>query len=233
MRKAVLDIRRLLKHLNYPLADEIQLPKTPKRRKLVVKVKDIKKLLSEVQDLPVRSMVLRTRAAVLLAATSGIRAEELYRLKAENIDLENRTIRIPAEITKDYEERVTFISIEAQEALKAFFESYKPKSVYPFTESTLRKSFGKVNSPLRMKHMRKFFSQQSDRLGMPTAVKKILMGHVIGDEDFVIVRGGDVDLRHYDFQDEEEQLVGLLLKPKFDNSIYRHLMRLIRMTLKE
>ena len=52
--------------------------------------------------------------------------------------------------------------------------------------------------------MRKFFSQQSDRLGMPTAIKKILMGHVVGDEEFVIPRGLDVDLSHYDFQDEEE-----------------------------
>jgi len=48
---------------------------------------------------------------------------------------------------------------------------------------------------LRMMHIRKFFSQQSDRLGMPTAVKKILMGHSLL---------GDVDLNHYDFQDEEE-----------------------------
>jgi len=39
---------------------------------------------------------------------------------------------------------------------------------------------------------------------MPTAIKKILMGHVVGDDDFVGVRGGDVDLGHYDFQDEEE-----------------------------
>ena len=42
-----------------------------------------------------------------------------------------------------------------------------------------------------MKYMRKFFSQQSDRLAIPTAVKKILMGHSLR---------GDVDLGYYDFR---------------------------------
>ena len=43
--------------------------------------------------------------------------------------------------------------------------------------------------------MRKFFYQQSGRLGMPTAVKRMLMGRSLR---------GDVDLQHYAFQDEEE-----------------------------
>jgi integrase/recombinase XerD len=204
IRKVVIDIRRLLKHLNHPLSDDIELPKTPKRRKIVIKVKDIQKLLEEVDELPVRSMRLRTRAAILLAATSGLRAEELYKLRSSDIDIEGRTVYIRPEVAKDNEERVTFFSVEAQIAIKEFFDNYKPKSIYPFSESTLRKSFEKIASPLRIKHMRKFFSQQSDRLGMPTAIKKMLMGHVVGDDEFVIVRSGDVDLAHYDFQDEEE-----------------------------
>jgi len=51
--------------------------------------------------------------------------------------------------------------------------------------------------------MRKFFSQQSDRLGMPTAIKKILMGHVVSNEEYVL-SASDIDLGHYDFQDEED-----------------------------
>ncbi|OYT33390.1 integrase [Archaeoglobales archaeon ex4484_92] len=195
IRKVIIDIRRLLKHLNHPLSDDIELPKTPKRRKIVIKVKYIQNLLSEVDNLPVRSMVLRTRAAILLTATSGLRAEELYKLRCSDIDIERRTVYIRPEVAKDREERVTFFSIEAQAAIKEFFDSYKPKSIYPFSESTLRKSFEKIASSMRMKHMRKFFSQQSDRLGMPTTVKKILMGHSLR---------GDVDLSYYDFQDEEE-----------------------------
>ncbi len=183
IRKVIIDIRRLLKHLNHPLSD-IELPKMPKQRKIVIKVKDIQQLLKEVEGLPAESMRLRTRAAVLLAATSGLRAEELYRLRISDIDVDDRTVNVRPEVAKDCEGRVTFFSIEAQNALKEFFDSYKPKSVYPFSESTLRKSIEKLNSPLRLKHMRKFFSQQSDRLGMPTSVKKLLMGHSLrGDVD--------------------------------------------------
>jgi integrase/recombinase XerD len=38
---------------------------------------------------------------------------------------------------------------------------------------------------------------------MPTAIKKMLMGHVVSNEEFVF-SSSDVDLGHYDFQDEED-----------------------------
>jgi len=41
---------------------------------------------------------------------------------------------------------------------------------------------------LLAKHLRKYFSSMSDKLGMPTGVKKRLMGHSTS---------GDVDLQHY------------------------------------
>ena len=44
-----------------------------------------------------------------------------------------------------------------------------------------------------VKNFRKFFSQEWDRNGGPTSIKKILMGHSIK---------GDVDLMHYNFQSE-------------------------------
>ena len=153
---------------------------------------------------------LKVKSAVLLSATSGLRAEELYKLRLEDVDVENRTIFVRAEIAKDYEDRVTFFNLEAQEALLEYMSAVKlkPKDK-PFSAKSIYHHFSKLNTragkvKLRMKHMRKFFSQQSDRLGMPTAIKKILMGHVISDEDFVIPKGLDVDLAHYDFQDEEE-----------------------------
>lgn len=134
---------------------------------------------------------------ILLCSTSGLRAEELYKLKLDDIDVEDRVIHVRAEIAKDYEDRVTFFSLEAQEALHDYLPLAGSR---PFVKDTLVKDFRKLNvksshTVLRLKLMRKFFSQQSDRLGMPTAVKKILMGHSTA---------GDVDLSHYDFQDEEE-----------------------------
>jgi len=196
VRKHIITIKRFLKFVEYPTADQIKIPKIPRRRKIVIKVKDVRELLKKAD--------LKTKAAILLCATSGLRAQELYKLTLDDIDIENRTIYVRAEITKDYEDRITFFSEEAREALLEYLNNCKRQSRYLFPEGTMLKKMRKISSKWRIKHMRKFFSQQSDRLGMPTAIKKILMGHVVGDEEFVIPRGSDIDLSHYDFQDEEE-----------------------------
>ncbi len=205
MRKHVLLIKQFLKFIGADeVANQIKLPKVPKRRKRVIKPIHIQSLLAEVDEkITKEHLRLRLRSAILLSTTSGIRAEELYRLRLEDIDIENRTIYIRAEIAKDYEDRVTFFNLEAQEALLEYLNT-KPNPDKLFSGKSIQYHFSKLNTKLRMKDMRKFFSQQSDRLGMPTAIKKILMGHVVSDEEFVIPRGSDVDLSHYDFQDEEE-----------------------------
>jgi integrase/recombinase XerD len=51
------------------------------------------------------------------------------------------------------------------------------------------------NTPILVKHLRKFFSQELDRIGGPTSIKKILMGHSLK---------GDVDLMHYNTQSEDD-----------------------------
>ncbi|MBE8539399.1 tyrosine-type recombinase/integrase [Geoglobus acetivorans] len=194
VRNKLIRIRKFLKFINHSLADDIKLPRIPKRRKHVIKPKDIRQILTEADSKLRERYALKVKSATLLSATSGIRAEELYNLMWKDIDAENRTIYVRAEFAKDYEDRVTFFSREAQEVLQEYLSVVKPDKPL-FSKKSLLYHFGKLNTSLRMKHMRKFFSQQSDRLGMPTAVKKILMGHSTA---------GDVDLSHYDFQDEEE-----------------------------
>ena len=46
-RKVILDIRRVLKYLNVPFADELQLPKIPKRRKIIIKKQIFKDSLAK------------------------------------------------------------------------------------------------------------------------------------------------------------------------------------------
>ncbi|ADB58522.1 integrase family protein [Archaeoglobus profundus DSM 5631] len=194
-RMHIIRIRAFLKFIDHPIANLIELPKVPKRRRrLVIKVEHVRDLLREIDEKLSGPYRLKLKSAVLLSATSGLRAEELYKLRLEDIDLENRTIFVRAEIAKDYEDRVTFFSKEAQDVLEEYLNTFKPSNPL-FSKKSLLHQFSKLDTRLRMKHMRKFFSQQSDRLGMPTAVKKILMGHSTA---------GDVDLSHYDFQDEEE-----------------------------
>ncbi len=206
-RKYVLYIRKLLKEAGADFVDKIQLPKMPKRKKEVIKREDVRRLINRIKALNFTThkqklMQQRVIAGLIIMATSGLRAEELYNLTLDEIDIENRTIYLRFGKTakdktiKDYEERVTFFSEEAKQELLKLLEIWddgKPlfnvRSFHSIWEYYLR------DEKLKPKHMRKFFSQQSDRLGMPTAVKKILMGHSLR---------GDVDLSYYDFQDEEE-----------------------------
>ena len=192
VRKHIITIKRFLKFISYPSAELIKAPKIPKKLKLVLKPQDVRNLIEEIDTkVDYEPLRLRAKAAVLLSATSGLRAEEVYKLKRDDIDIDERSVHVRAEITKDFEERITFFTQEAKEVLEEWMAICKRDKLF----FNLRDAFEKLNSPIKLKHMRKFFSQQSDRLGMPTAVKKILMGHSLR---------GDVDLTHYDFQDEEE-----------------------------
>lgn len=51
------------------------------------------------------------------------------------------------------------------------------------------------DSPIHVKDLRKYFSQEWDRRGGPTSTKKIVMGHSLKK---------DVDLMHYNYQSEED-----------------------------
>lgn len=71
-----------------------------------------------------------------------------------------------------------------------------------------------LKSSIKIKNLRKFFSQEWDRRGDPTSIKKILMGHSLK---------GDVDLMHYNCQSEEvlKLSAGINLKVKFKTNIWK------------
>jgi len=108
-RKVVLDIRRLLKYLNVPFADDLQLPKIPKRRK-IIKKQDIQKLVSKVE-----------LNCNFIECNFSLRSTEIYRLTLNDIDLNSRVIFLGAEKTKNYDDTVAFFNDEAQKALIEFF----------------------------------------------------------------------------------------------------------------
>lgn len=145
---------------------------------------------------------------VLLGCSSGLRAEELYQLNLSDIDLENRIVRvnhnpINGQTTKTRNSRASFFSKEAQKALQDFFQQNTYSRLFP--QTTLTRLFS--NAPIRVKHLRKYFSQEWDRRGGPTSIKKILLGHSLK---------GDVDLQHYNAQSEED------LKRIYDNVFRNH-----------
>jgi integrase/recombinase XerD len=91
---------------------------------------------------------------------------------------------------------VSFFNEDAQKCISDYLEYYinniiKLKKL--FSQKRLEKAFR--TAPIRVKDLRKFFSQEWDRRGGPTSVKKILMGHSIRH---------DVDLMHYNCQSEDD-----------------------------
>ena len=146
----------MMREVNAPFTDKIKLPKVPKRRKRVFKKEHIKQLINQIELLKSKSPRFRTKAAVLLAATSGLRSTEVYRLTIDNIDVDRRIILIKAEIAKDFEDRVAFFNLEAQQALKRYLEYFSPKTDKLFPKSNIRRAFKQLNTDLRLKHMRKF-----------------------------------------------------------------------------
>jgi integrase/recombinase XerD len=140
------------------------------------------------------------QAIILLGATSGMRAEELYQLKPDDIDIENRVIHIihdptNGQSTKTGKNRIAIFNLEAQMALKGYLAYFSKNSTLKclFNKSHIERMFH--DAPIRVKDLRKFFSQEWDRRGGPTSIKKILMGHSLRN---------DVDLMHYNCQSEED-----------------------------
>jgi len=201
-RKKALQIRRFLQYLKVEWASTIKLPSetfySPKR----VTKQDITDTLSFFENHPYYKQI---KALVLLGSTSGLRAEELYQLLPENIDLDNRMVYVNhnpsiGQTTKTGRSRVSFFTEETRLALKDYFDYFNNGSNLKelFSPSHIHRMF--ASSKLKVKDLRKFFSQGWERNCGPTGAKKLLMGH-----------SGDVDLNHYNAQSNED------LKKIYDN----------------
>ncbi len=196
-RKQVYQIRRFLTYLGIEWAKNIRLPPEPEHKPKRVTADDIRKTLDYFRG---SRFYIQIKALILLGATSGMRAEEMYQLRPEDIDLDNRTVYInhnpeKGQSTKTRKSRMSFFNREAQEALReylTYFEGNKRlKRLFP--KHPISKLFR--NAPIKVKDLRKFFSQEWDRRGGPTSIKKILMGHSLKN---------DVDLMHYNNQSEDD-----------------------------
>jgi integrase/recombinase XerD len=131
-----------------------------------------------------------------------MRAEELYQLTLDDIDLNNKIVRINhnptnGQSTKTKQSRVSFFTDEARNALTEYIEFYHNHNGLKclFSQTHVERLFRNGKASIQVKDLRKAFSQEWDRRGGPTSIKKILMGHSLK---------GDVDLQHYNFQSEDD-----------------------------
>ena len=196
-RKETYQILKFLRYLKIDWTDEIQLPPEPYSKLIRVTQKDIEITLQYFKNHP---HYFRYKALILLGCSSGLRAEELYQLKLDDIDLDNRTVYVnhnPNEnqTTKTKKSRTSYFNDIAQLALKEYVEYFNNGSGLKelFPQKRIERSF--QDTTIQVKYLRKYFSQEWDRRGGPTSIKKILMGHSLK---------GDVDLMHYNAQSPED-----------------------------
>jgi len=198
-RKRVYQIRKFLSYLGFEWATQINPPPEPLYIPKRISSDAIQETLSNYQN---NEYYLQVKAIILLGSTSGMRAEELYQLTLDDIDLNNKIVRINhnptnGQSTKTKQSRVSFFTDDARNALTEYIEFYQQNNGLKclFSQSHIERLFRDKNVVIRVKELRKYFSQEWDRRGGPTSIKKILMGHSMR---------GDVDLMHYNCQSEED-----------------------------
>jgi len=195
-RKRVYQIRKFIAFLHIDWASNIIPPSEPNYISKRVTKNDIDSTLSYFKG---NKFFKQIKAVIMLGATSGIRAEELYQLNIEDIDVENRIIYINhnptnGQTTKTLQSRISFFTKDAKDAFIEYLYYHNGcelDRLFPRTHIIHLFS----NAPIRVKDLRKYFSQQWDRRGGPTSIKKLIMGHSTR---------GDVDLMHYNCQSEED-----------------------------
>ena len=196
-RKITYQILKFLRHLKIEWADEIKLPPDPIYYPTYISRDMIESAIDYFRN---QNYNIRFKALICLGIDTGLRAEELYQLTLEDIDIDNRIVRINhnpqnGQSTKTKQSRVSFFTYSTKGTLLEYLSfldnSSNLSSLFP--QRWIERKFS--DAPIRVKHLRKYFSQEWDRRGGPTSIKKILMGHSLK---------GDVDLMHYNYQSEED-----------------------------
>jgi len=196
-KKQMHSIRKFLIHLGVDWAQDIELPSDPIYYPKRINQQMIQQTLSYFEG---HQYFKQIRAIILLGASSGMRAEEMYQLNPEDIDVENRMVHINhnptnGQTTKTFQSRISFFTKEAEEAYNDYLSFFHNGCGLDrlFSQTHMIHLFR--NAPIKVKDLRKFFSQNWDRLAGPTGVKRLLMGHSLKS---------DIDLQHYNSQSEED-----------------------------
>ena len=196
-RKHLYQIRKYLTYLGIDWAKNIKPPAEPMYYPKYISNDDIDTTLKQFEN---NEYFLRFKALISLGMDSGMRAEELYQLMTEDIDLENRCVHINhnpnnGQSTKTKHSRISYFTSNTRDILIEYLDYFSKNNNLTklFPKRWIEVKFRVA--PIRVKHLRKYFSQEWDRRGGPTSIKKILMGHSLK---------GDVDLMHYNAQSEDD-----------------------------
>ena len=196
-RKKVYQIRKLLEYLSMDWASHIKLPDEPHYIPKHITLENIDSTLNYFKG---HRYETQLKALIYLGASSGMRAHEIYQLRPEDLDIDNRIIHINhnpknGQSTKTKQSRISFFTTEAKEVLEEYLKFFNNGSGLKclFSYQHISRMF--KDAPIQVKDLRKYFSQTWTRKNGNSSVKRILMGHSLK---------GDVDLGHYNVQSTEE-----------------------------
>ncbi len=117
---------------------------------------------------------LRAILASALAASTGLRPEELTKLSRGDIDLSNDYFILPATKSKTHTERVIPLHPQVKDLFKFYIKLNNDNILFSY--GSIRNVFDKAGT-LRLKHFRKFFAIHSARIGFPDPYRVAIMGH--------------------------------------------------------
>lgn len=189
-------IKSLQRYLNtngFELKLNITRPKTAKKLPVYLSVDEILHLLNDLdaKDLPTKKP-LRDIAVLELLYATGVRCSELVSICFNDIDLQNRTIRI---LGKGNKERIVLFGSKAQEKLTNYIEKERPvvyslnEQIFlnncgePITVRTVQRiiemfrKFLKIERPITPHKIRHSFATHMLNQGVPLRVVQELLGH--------------------------------------------------------
>jgi len=125
------------------------------------------------------------KALFLFYSTTGLRREEVLKLKIGDIDFEKRLI-IPKKDSRTKKTWITFYNDEAEKALKEYLGSFqglnKEAKLFPVSEGYFRKRYKKFEkeSGIRItpQILREWFACEMGRLGVPDRYVDAFCGRV-------------------------------------------------------
>jgi integrase len=189
-RKNLFQIKKLLESLKIDWAFSIKPPRDPVYKPIRVSDKDIEEALNYFEG---HKSELRYKSVIMLGADSGLRIEEIYQLRPQDIDLDNKTVYVNHkpelnQTTKTRESRVSFFTESTKNVLSDYLEVFNKGVGYGhlFGQSDIQRAFRGCN--IKVKMLRKYFSQKWTRNNGNYQVKEMLMGHSLKKS---------VDSQHY------------------------------------
>ncbi|MBW2966678.1 site-specific integrase, partial [Candidatus Woesearchaeota archaeon] len=196
-RKVLYQIKKFLEYYNVAWASTIKPPKDTVYKPQRVTDDDIKKALEYFKG---NKSELRYKTLIKLGVDSGLRPEEMYQLRPQDIDLDNNTVYVNHkpeinQYTKTKESRVSFFTDTTKEVLSDYLKVFNNGVGYGhlFGQSDIQRAFRGCN--IKVKMLRKYFSQKWTRNNGNYQVKEMLMGHSLKKS---------IDSQHYCCMSNEE-----------------------------